>query len=44
MSLSMEKELIDLENRLVVAKGWGNGIDWESRVNMQTIAFGIDEQ
>ena len=35
MNLSTEKKLMDLENRLVVAKGGGggSGIDWESGVN-----------
>ena len=30
MNLSIEKKIMDLENRLVVAKaGGGNGMDWE---------------
>ena len=34
MSLSIEKKIMDLENRLVVAKGdGGNGMDWELVVN-----------
>ena len=33
MKLSAEKKLIDLENRLMVAKGGGWGMDWESGVN-----------
>ena len=28
MNLSTEKELIDIENRLVVAKGQGKGVGW----------------
>jgi len=35
MNLSTEKEIMDLENRLVVAKGEGgrSGMDWELGVN-----------
>ena len=35
MNLSMEKKIMDLENRLVVAKGGrvGRGRDWEFEVN-----------
>ena len=38
MNLSTEKKIMDLENRLVVAKGegeggGGNGMDWELGVN-----------
>ena len=36
MNLSTETIFMDLETRLVVAKGegeGGNGMDWESRVN-----------
>ena len=43
MNLSTEKKLTDLENRLVVAKGGGNGSgawgEW-----MLTMAFGVDKQ
>ena len=36
------KKLMDLENRLTVAKGDGErGMDWESGV--PTIAFGMDK-
>ena len=28
MNLSTEKELMDLKNRLVVAKGEGEGVGW----------------
>ena len=28
MNLSTEKKLMDLENRLVVAKGEGDGVGW----------------
>ena len=47
MNLSTEKKLMDLENRLVVAKGGGggSGIDWESGVNRcKLFAFGMDKQ
>ena len=35
MNLSVEKKIMDLENRLVVAKGGGGGSgrDWELGVN-----------
>ena len=35
MNLSTEKKIMDLENRLVVAKreGGGSGVDWELEVN-----------
>ena len=47
MNLSTEKKLMDLENRLVVAKGEGEGMVWigELGVNRyKTIAFGMDKQ
>ena len=28
MNLSTEKKIMDLENRLVVAKGEGEGVEW----------------
>jgi len=37
MNLSTEKKLVDLENGLLVAGGWGgggSGMDWESGVNL----------
>ena len=33
MNLSKEKKIMDLENRLVVAKGVGSGMDWVLGVN-----------
>ena len=33
MNLSTEKKIMDLENRLVVAKGVGSGMDWVLGVN-----------
>ena len=35
MNLSTEKKIMDMENRLVVAKGegGGSGMDWEFGVN-----------
>ena len=33
MNLSTEKKIMDLENRLVVAKGQGSGMDGELGVN-----------
>ena len=44
MHLSTEKKLMDLENRLVVAKG--GGMNFKSGINRckQTIAFEMDKQ
>ena len=28
MKFSTEKKIIDLENRLMIAKGWGKGVRW----------------
>ena len=33
MNLSTEMKIMDLENRLVVAKEVGSGMDWELGVN-----------
>ena len=41
LDLSTDKKIVDLENRLVVAR-WGVWGTWGSW--MQTIAFGMDEQ
>ena len=43
MNLSTEKKIMDLENRLVIAKGEGEGVGWIGCLGlMQTIAFGMD--
>ena len=46
MNLSTEKKIMDLENRLVVAKGEGE--EWEGLgawgKQMQNVAFGMDQQ
>ena len=34
MNLSTEKELLDLENRLVVAKGEGDGVGWTGSLGL----------
>ena len=34
MKLSMEKKIMDLENRLVVAKGEGKGVGWIGRLGL----------
>ena len=48
MNLFTEKKLMDLENRLVVAKGEGEGVGWTGNLGLkdakQTIAFGMDKQ
>ena len=44
MNLSTEKKIMDLENRLVVSKGKGEGVGWMGAWSkqMHTIAFGMD--
>ena len=44
MNPSTEKKTMDLENRLVVTKGEGEGVGWLGRLGliMQTIAFETD--
>ena len=34
MNLSTEKKLMDLENRLVVAKGEGEGVGWTGNLGL----------
>ena len=34
MNLSTEKKLMDLENRLVVAKGEGDGVGWTENLGL----------
>ena len=34
MNLSTEKKIMDLENRLVVAKGKGEGLGWLGRLGL----------
>ena len=34
MNLSMEKKIMDLENRLVVAKGEGEGMGWTENLGL----------
>ena len=34
MNLSTEKKLMDLENRLVVAKGEGEGVGWAGNLGL----------
>ena len=34
MNLSTEKKIIDLENRLVVAKGEGEGVGWTGNLGL----------
>ena len=44
MNLSTKQKLMDLENRLVVAKGEEEGVGWIGSLGLmvQTIAFGMD--
>ena len=46
MNLSMEKKIMDLENRLMAAKGEGEGVGWIGNLGLivQTIALGMDKQ
>ena len=44
MNLSTEKKLMDLEKRLVAAKGEGVGWTGGWCSQMQTIAFGVAKQ
>ena len=46
MNLSTENKLMDLEKRLVVAKGTQEGVGWIGNLGLidQTIAFGMDKQ
>ena len=47
MNLSTVKKMMDVENRLVVAKGEGEGVGWTGNLGlviMQTIAFRMDKQ
>ena len=34
MNLSTEKKIMDLENRLVVAKGEGDGVGWTGNLGL----------
>ena len=34
MNLSTEKKLLDMENRLVVAKGKGDGVGWPGNLGL----------
>ena len=44
MNLSTEKKLMDLENRLMIAKG--EGMEWTRSLGLVgvIIAFGVDKQ
>ena len=46
MKLSIEKKLMDLENRFVVAKGKREGVGWTGSLRLidANIAFGVDKQ
>ena len=46
MNLSTEKKIMDLENRLVVAKGEGEGVVWTGNLGLidTYIAFGMYNQ
>ena len=44
MDLSTEKKIMDMENRLMVAEGKGEGMGWirSLGLKMQTVVFGVD--
>ena len=46
MNLSTEKKILDMENRLVVAKGEGEGLGWSGSLGLidADIVFGMDRQ
>ena len=44
MNLSTEKNLMNLENSFVVAKGEREGVGWAGSLEMHTVAFGVDKQ
>ena len=46
MKLYTEKKILDLENRLVVAKGDGEGVGWTGNLGLQVqiIVFRMDGQ
>jgi len=41
MNLSTEKKLMDLENRLVFAKGEGEGVGWSGNLGLIDANYGI---
>ena len=46
MNLSTERKLMDLDNRLVVAKGGGEGMGWTGSLGLieANYCFGMDKQ
>ena len=46
MNLSIEKKLMDLENRLVVVNGEGRGVEWIGSLGLidANYCFGVDKQ
>ena len=44
MNLSTEKKIMDLENRLVVAKVEGEGVGWTRNLGLIHAIFGMDKQ
>ena len=41
MNLSTEKKIMDLENRLVVAKGEGEGVGWTGNLALENANYCI---
>ena len=39
MNLSTEKKIMDLENRLVVAKGEGEGVGWTGNLKLLDVNY-----
>jgi len=44
MNLSTEKKIMDLENRLVVARGEEEGVGWTGNLGLIDANFGMDKQ
>ena len=44
MNLSSEKKIMDMENRLVVAKVEGEGVGWTRNLGLIHAIFGMDKQ
>ena len=42
MSISTEKKIMDLEDRLMVAKGEGEAVGWIGCLGLIDAAFGMD--
>ena len=41
MNLTTEKKIMDMENRLVVPKEWGEGVGWAGSLGLVEANYGI---